>query len=291
MGIELIDREIVINAGGLRIASRDQTFGARKPILRTAFRIEKTNQKEPNTAEITIWNLNRDSRSRLQEKGILTEIEAGYFGNTSLIFKGDLDYGSTTRQGPDWVTTLQTTDGGRAYREARINLSFDAGTALSDVLKTAAESLGVGLGNVDEKLAEGAPRSSAAEYVKGLVLSGSASQEFSKIVRRAGFNWGIQDGQIQLTRPGQAINPLEAIVLKQGTGLIGSPERGEDGIVRATSLLQPELLPGKKVEIQSGEDPITGQFEIDGFYRIDKLKATGDTGSQDWYSEIEAKPL
>jgi hypothetical protein len=291
MGSELIDREIVINAGGVRIASRDPITGGRQPMLRVAVRIEKTLQKDPNTAEVTIWNLSQDTRTRLQEKGILTEIEAGYFGDTSVIFTGDLDYGSTTRQGADWVTTFQSSDGGRSYRNSRINLSFDAGTALKDVLKTAAESIGVGLGNVVEQLEQGAPRSTATEYVKGLVMSGPAAQQFDKIVKRGGWNWGIQDGQLQLTRPGQAINPAEAIVLRQGTGLIGSPERGEKGIVRATSLLQPELQPGKKVQILAGENRVTGAFEIDGFFRIEKLKITADTAAQEWYSEIEARPL
>lgn len=285
---ELIDREIVINAGGLRIASRDLD-GAAKPILRVSFRIERQLQKEPNSLELTIWNLAKESRNRLQEKGITTEIEAGYFGNTSVVFKGSLEYGATTRQGPDWVTTLQSSDGGPQFRGSRLNLSFDAGTTLTDALKTAAEAIGVGLGNVQQAINEGAPRSSAVQYVKGLVLSGPAAQQFDKIAKRGGWDWSIQDGQIQLTKPGGVINPNEAILLTQGTGLIGTPERGEKGIVTARSLLQPELLPGKRTEIRAGRNGDT--FEIDGFYRIDKVKIVGDTGGQEWYSEIEARPL
>jgi len=285
---DLIDREVLINAGGLRIASRSKS-GRGKPILRVSFKITKTLQKEPNVAEVTIWNLAQDSRSALQEKGILTEIEAGYFDNTSLIFKGDLDYGATTRDGADWITTLQSSDGSRQYRSSRINLSFDKGTAMGDALRTAAEAMGLGLGNITDELGKGLPRESATEFVKGLVLSGRAPEQFDKIVKRAGFNWSIQDGQVQITRAGGVVNPNEVIVLQPGSGLIGSPERGEDGIVKATALLQPELLPGKKVQIRAVKRD--DKFEVDGFYRIEKLDIVGDTGGGEWYSIIEAKPL
>ncbi len=287
----LIDREIILNLGGLRIASRDEATGERKPLLRVQFRVERNLQKEPNSAEVSIFNLAKSSRAAVQEKGIATEIEAGYFGSTSLIFKGDLDYGSTSRAPPDWITTLQSTDGGIKYRSSRVNLSFDAGTAVGDVLKLAAETLGLGLGNVRTEVDKGLPRNTAIEYVKGLVLSGQASNQFNKIVRRAGFEWSIQDGQIQLTRPGQVLDPNEAIVLSRGTGLLGSPEQGEKGLIRARSLLQPELLPGKRVQIRAGAVDEAGTPEIDGFFRIEKTVFSGDTWGNDWFSEIEARPI
>ena len=286
----LFDREIVLDIGTRRIASRDRATGERKPVLRVQFKIERTLQPEPNTADVSIFNLAKESRSAIQEKGIPTEIEAGYFGNTSLIFKGDLDYGSTVRTGTDWVTTFQATDGGKKYRSARINLPFDAGTRIGDVLKTAADSLGLGLGNVAAEISKGIPRG-ALQYVKGLVLSGQGSKEFSKIVKRAGFEWSIQDGQIQLTRPGQVLDPNEAIVLNQSTGLIGSPEQGEKGLLKARSLLQPDLQPGKRVQIQAGPRDASGTPEIDAFFRVEKTIFSGDTWGGDWYSDIEARPV
>ena len=286
---ELFSREIVINAGGLRIASRDITQGRIKPILRVSFRVERNEQKDPNPAEVTIINLARESRRRLQEKGILTEIEAGYAGTTSLIFKGDLSYGNTVRQGSDWVTTLQATDSGKKYSGSRVNVAFDAGTSIADAMRTAADALGVGLGNLEQALAAGPSRESAVEYVKGLVMSGPAAQTLDKIARRGGWSWSVQAGQLQVTVPGQVINPDEVIVLNRGTGLVGSPEAGDDGALTARSLLQPELLPGKRVLLQAGRSGDT--FEIDGFYRIGKTVMTGDTGSNDWYSDLEMRPI
>jgi hypothetical protein len=295
---DLFNREIEINAGGLRIANRSLT-GESKPILRVVFKIEKTLQKDPNTAELTIYNLSKESRVALGEQDpntialrniVTTTILAGYYGNADLIFTGDLEYGASNREGTEWVTTLQSADGGRQFRSARINLSFDSGTLLNDVLKTGAEALGVGLGNITTELAKGAPRSSAQQYVKGLVLSGQASTELDKIIKRAGFNWSIQDGQIQLIRPGGVLNPNEAILLQQGTGLIGVPELGDKGVIMARSLLQPDLTPGKKVQIRSGLRS-NGQYDLDAFFRVDKSVITGDTWGTDWYTDIEASPV
>lgn len=284
---QLRDREVVISIGDLRLASRS-VAGERKPILRTQFRVELTDQKEPNQAEISIFNLASQSRTRVQKKGVLSKIEAGYIGNTSLIFRGNLDYGTTTKQGTDWVTSLQSSDGGPQFRGSRINTSFTQGTSIVDAIKAAAEATGLGLGNLATELTKGLPRTTAVQFVKGLVVSGVASQELDKLLKRAGFNMSIQQGQIQLTRGSEPIDPSVAVVLQSGTGLIGSPEAGDDGKLVARSLLQPQLLPGHLIRLKSGLR--AGVFEIDGFFRIDKVTFTGDTWGGDWYADCEIRP-
>ncbi len=280
---QLFGRELVLRLGERRIASRS-VDGVVKPILRVVFKIARGSARDGNSADVTVYNLNPKSRAALQgETGIPTEIEAGYTDRRGLIFKGDLDYGSSRHNGTDWVTTLQATDGGTALATSRINVSFDAGAAVTDVIRTAANSLGVGLGNLDKELGAGIPRSTAAQYIKGVVLSGLASDELDKVLKRAGFNWSIQNNQLQLTRQGGVINPGEAIVLNNQTGLIGRPERGEGGIVKTGALLNSELVPGKRIKIQGGD--------VDGFYRIDQTEFAGDTWGPPWTATIEARPL
>ena len=64
---------------------------------------------------------------------------------------------------------------------------------------------------------------------------------------------------------------------------MGSPQPGEDGLIAARSLLLPDLLPGRKVEIVSKE--------VDGFFQVQRSRFTGDTTGGDWYVDIEAEPL
>ena len=79
---ELFNRDIIINIDGLRIASRlvDKTRGTQDPsdVLKVTFKISRTLEKSPNKCELSIHNLSRQSRIRVQKKNTRTIVEAGY---------------------------------------------------------------------------------------------------------------------------------------------------------------------------------------------------------------------
>lgn len=285
MGFQLYGRNIAVNVGGLLIASTSARTGELKDILRVKFKVVRTRKKEPNTATVEVYNLRKDNRGAAQAKGLAVSIEAGYVENTSQIFLGDLDHSETVLNGRDWVTTLEASDGGQAFKSSRINVSLEGPAPIGDVLQTAADALGLDLGNVSEKVSAGAIRGALTEFSNGIVLSGKAEQQLDKVVRSMGYSWSIQDKALQLLGPDETIGD-QAFVLRSSTGLVGVPEAGEDGLVKARSLLQPDILPGRKVQILS-----TGAKGIDGFYRVEKATFSGDTEGADWFVDIEGKPL
>jgi hypothetical protein len=278
----LFNRDFVLNAGGLLISTRDPRTLDARPTLRVIFQITRALNKDPNTADVSIFNLRKENRSRLQEKGISTIIEAGYVDNISQIFGGDLQFGSTVRDGSDWITTIQSGDGSKAYKSARISKSFAGPVPVERVLEVVGKSLGVDLGNLLKKVDKGSLRDKFKEFSNGVVLKGKSEKVFQEIVKSMGYSASIQDEEIQMLEPGETIGG-KAILLSPGTGLIGSPEPGEEGIVKARSLLQPGLLPGRGVKIEARE--------VDGFFRVDKVVFSGDTWGDDWYSDLELKPL
>lgn len=279
---ELSNRDFAINLGGTLIASRTED-GQTKPILRVVFKVEKSLAKDPNTAEVEIYNLKESTRGLLARKGISTTVDAGYAdGDPHTIFRGKLDYGATSREGSDWVSTFESTDGGKEVRESRINISYKQigfGAAIREV----ASAMGLGLGNVEEKIAGGNIRGALESFSKGLVLSGQTAPQFDKLVKSFGFEWSIQDEQIILIEPAAYLDPTRAILLNPDTGLIGSPQAGDKGSVEARSLMIPSLQPGRKVRIESSL--------VNGFFRVERSVFVGDTWGQDWYTDIEAKPL
>ena len=97
-----------------------------------------------------------------------------------------------------------------------------------------------------------------------------------------GLTWSIQDCQMLFLGPTQYVG-TDPVLLEPGTGLVGSPEAGEKGVVAARSLLQPDLLPGQRVQIKSAQ--------VDGFFRIEKTVFSGDTRGGEWYADLECKPL
>lgn len=280
----LLNRDFAVTLGLKRIASRPLgEEGDTDKQLRVVFRVEKTLDSTPNKASVAIYNLSADSRAELQgDETLSVLIEAGYVDQTALLFQGNLEYAASRRQGPDWVTTFESADGGLSFRNARIAENFSPGTLLKTVVQKSAEALQIGLGNVIEKLNEGNFRGGKTQYLNGGVLSGKANEILDRVMATAGFDWSIQDGNMQITRPGETI-PDPAVLMTFGSGLVGSPERGEKGIVKARNLLTGQLTPGRRVEIVSNE--------VDGRFRIEKVVHSGDTWGADWYSDIEAKPL
>ena len=280
---DLFGREVAINIGGTLIRTRVGSEGV-VPILKAAFRVVRTNKKEPNTTEITVYNLSPENRVKFQERELVTTIEAGYAGNTSQIFQGELTFSQNKLDGRDWITSIQAGDASKPFRTARINTSIKGPAKIGDVLQTAADALGINLGNVQDKVSNGSIRGVLTEFTNGIVMSGKAEVQFDKIVKSMGYSWSIQDGQLQLLEPTETIGQ-DAVLLTPGTGLVGTPEAGEKGFIKVRSLLQPDLLPGRKIQVQSKND------DVSGFFRVEKVTFLGDTWGNDWYADVEAKPL
>ena len=141
---DLVDRDLVINVGGLRIASRLKEETRKRlgfdsedlsNILKVTFGATSTVKKDPNSAALQIYNLNDIHRASLQKRGQQTTIEAGYTSNRSIIFSGILEYSTSVHNGTDWITTLQTSDGTDKIKSKRINKSLKGTAKIGDVLR------------------------------------------------------------------------------------------------------------------------------------------------------------
>lgn len=278
---ELLRRDFLLNINGRQIsATRDD--GSPNEALRIQFTIVKSLKREPNTAKITIYNLSEDSRVAFQEKDLPTILEAGYIENRQTIFQGELTFGQNKLDDVNWTTTLQAGDGVKQFKSARINQAIRGPAKATDVLRTAAQALGVGLGNIQEKIAQGSVRGVLEEFANGIVLSGKAERQLTKVARSLGYAWSIQDGELLFLEDG-ASKVATLVRLNSRSGMIGSPEAGDGGIVRVRSLLQPELVPGRQINIESRQ--------VNGFFRVEKSTFVGDTRGQDWYVDVEARPV
>lgn len=277
---ELFNRTFALNLGGLEISS-ESVDGLSNDMLRCVFKIERSLNNSANTAEISVYNLAEKTRAQVSEDGLETSLAVGYSQRASVIFRGKLEAGKNRREGVDWITSFQSTDGGRELRQNRINEAFKTAT-VAQAFESVANALGVGVGNALEKIQAGNIRGALNSFGNGLVLSGPAKSELDRLARTFGYDWSVQDGQLQLLGPDDAIEPGDAIVLDRDRGMIGSPESGEKGIVEVRALLIPQLTPGRVVSLSSRQ--------ISGFYRVENVTYQGDTRGQDWYADLELKP-
>jgi hypothetical protein len=251
--------------------------------LRFSFRVKRTLSREPNALELSISNLSASSRARVVgQKGVQVVLQAGYPTSIGTVFSGQAVSIEDVRDGPTWVTRVQAGDGAAAAG-AHAAGSFAGGTGLPAVLEQLAASVGVEPGNLRAKLG-----ASPARALGGHVVHGNAERELDRLVRRLGYQWSIQDGRLQLLREGEATEE-SAVLLSPSTGLVGSPERGSPpkkggaAPLRARSLLQPALRPGRKVQLESESSR--------GLFAAHEVTHVGDTAGADWYSDVELVPV
>lgn len=249
------------------------------------FRAVRTLKKEPNTLELTIFNLNEEKRSQLQEtKDPVVQLDAGYADKHGVVFLGDVREVNSIYQKPAWVTVLSSGDGEKATQFDRINKSFRKGTNLQNVISEISKAMpDIGPGNLLKLAASGKlPGGGSDNFINGITVSGNASREMDRIVRSAGLEWSIQDKKFQLLKAGGFLQ-TEAVVLTPDSGLIGSPTIGNDGILTFTALLISDIIPGKQLEIQSDL--------VDGRFRAERCEYLGDFAGNDWYVVGEAKEI
>lgn len=252
--------------------------------LRMAFKVVSSLEPEPNVCELSIYNLNADNRGKLQtDDAVATQIEAGYNSRHEILFLGDLRRVITTRQGPDWITTLKAGDGETKYATSSINEAFAPGTAIITAVKTMADRLGIKIGDTEKRLLNATHRAGITQFINGLVSSGFTRDQLTEALKGLGLKWSIHQGTLQVLGLEDTTNE-PVVLLTPQTGLIGSPSPGEKGIVKITALLTPGIRPGRKIRLECAGVP-------KAFYRIEKVTHTGDTHGQSWYTEAEIKPV
>lgn len=270
---ELFGRDWLITVDTLRTSGLDCSFS-----------ITKDTTRKPNKCSLEVFNLPREFRDHLdglsvrgkKAKGrIRVELEAGYQGSRSLIFRGDLRTAESTQHGGTWSTKLEGEDGGRALLQSRVSRGYPPGTPVLTVVRDCAAALGVGLGNV-EALATRTTRGGAT-FRQGTTLSGNAAEELTGVLRSCGLTWSVQDGVLSVLQAGQAV-ATTAVRLSAGTGLVDTPKPSPDGTISARALIVPGLYPGGRVFLDT--DRIRGTFGIK------RIVYKGDTAGRDWYADL-----
>lgn len=248
--------------------------------LRIAFDIEKNSQIAPNTGRFSVWNLNPETRAKIQASDQFAVFDAGYGRNFEQVFSGNTFFVDSTHEGADWITKIQIGDGQSAIRGTKSYDSFPAGISIQSVIENLTNKLQKGIANKSAK----SPGflngliDNTKEFVNGFTTSGLASKELEKLCKDNGLEVSVQNGIVQVTQTAKP-KSLVAFVLSSDTGLINVPTIGEDGVLKARSLLNGKLAPSALVSMKSKE--------INGFYTVQKAKLSGDTVGQDFFVDIE----
>jgi hypothetical protein len=252
--------------------------------LRVQFEIKKNVGREPNTCNLTVTNMAKESRGRLERKPVYVILRAGHDGVLKPLFEGNVTYAKSELKSPDWVTKIQIADGGRAYSQARLNRSYSPPINPSRVLADCAAAMGLpvptDLATVDEL---------KQALASGYSANGPVRDILTKMLAPYGFSWSIQNGKLQVLKSGVP-NANTAWVIDVDAGMIGSPEGsvphkpGQTSELSIDVLLFPELVPGDTIQVNS-------RAYNGGFFRVNDVEHKGDTRGDDFTTSVKATPL
>lgn len=258
-GYELFDRRFILNLGGILI--RGGGTGAEQGV-HVEFDVTKSLKPEPNKCHVRVWNLNESHRLMLEQlQDVPTQIEAGYKGNTSLVFLGNLRTALSVRDKADIMTGLGCGDGELPIRKSRINVAIAKNTPTDEVLRKVAKAIGVDDGNLNQAATAIRIRfaGSGNAFMMGTVLTGSAADEMTHICRSLDLEWSVQNGKLQILERGKAL-ALEAIKLSDTSGLIGVPTVDNKGVCSFKMLMQKDVSPGRLIVLDAAR--LKGQFKV-----------------------------
>lgn len=265
------------------------------------FKAEKNIKSQPNKLDLRVYNLTADHVAQITKRakaksstGVRVDVSAGYINNVQLVFRGDAREISTSHEGPDCITTIAAHDGGRAYRESRISQSFAPGASPQALILACANALNIGSGNATDSSVGASLSALGNQYPNGVVMSGKASDQLTRITRACGMTWSVQNGVLQLQKAGQPLQ-TESVRIAADSGMIGSPSVDMDSSVASNStkqkkptlvnvkcLMIPGLYPGRKILLQAAG--------YDGGYQIVETVYSGDTSGNDWYAMLKVRP-
>lgn len=239
------------------------------------FEVPRTSGRAPSKSKAKLHMLGPDSLQWLDQPGMLLYILAGE-GVSQQLFAGDIASNGvkTKKTGPNWVTTIDAADGRRKYRDTIFSKSYPPGITLDVILADLITALGIPLAYKSSLLPP-------VTFAGGWAFSGRARDALSELLDPIGASWSIQNGSLQILA---ALEPApgNAILISPNTGMHGSPERSDKGVV-VTTTLTPAMAPGLPFTLQS--------IFVTGSYKATTVLHKGNSRGLEWKTKITGVPL
>ncbi len=253
------------------------------------FAFEKADVESPNTGKVTVWNLSKEHLADLEKQDCVVIVKAGYGSNISQAFSGTVTHASTSKEGADQMTEIEVADSMVELRDTNVSLSYAEGTKTDVIYQEIASQMGLPFSSSANALGF------LTELSNGFSFVGSAKNLLKRLARMDGTSWSIQDGILQLTKPGEPIS-LNCYELNAGSGLIGSPKRvslsassgsggggisdSEGGTQAAQLGWEVTYLLNLAIGVNSYVH-VTSQA-VSGYFRVQKVSIEGDNYEGDW---------
>lgn len=258
----------------VRIKTGGMTF--KNEALDMQFSVPFDDDTEANEAEITIYNLTRDTREKLKKDNKIT-IEAGYHTDTGVIFSGYITKRKTKHDGVDIVTTLYAIDS-RALKERKIkSKSYKKGVKASTILKDLVSMIKMPVGAFKIRR--------DYTYKDSVTVEGELMDSIKKYAQVCGVSTYVNKGKIYVRSLKEGDNIK--FTVESSTGLLSVEEFDEEVTAekykdkikgyKLSMLLQHRITTASIIKLHSQD--------VKGTYRVRSGEHTFD--GTDMLTEIE----
>lgn len=258
---------------------------------------------EPDSLQLTIWNLSKETRAKCIGEHKKIAVELGYGDNLTVVFAGDIQKSGSVKNGVDWETKIIAGDGAKALAQAKLSKTYAKGVTLQEILDDTADVLKI------EKAIKHPESMKGKRTLRGKSFNTSGANAIDTFAKAYDFEWSIHNGVLVILPKDETRNSAPYLI-NQKTGLIGSPDVFNDGADKKTkteyegigikfkTLMQPDLMPGDLVVVESLS--LEGQIgshkfsvgESDSYRMVCKLRNTvmdfdSDRGGGDFSTSCE----
>ena len=239
--------------------------------LRITFDITKTISQDPNPATFTITNLSAQNRN-LITSGAYERIllNAGYVGDLRTLFVGYIDTVENRKEGADITTILTCSDGQKDYREARTAVTVGKGATDKEIISHVLKDMPNTEAGIQDLPKE-------KKLPRGKTIVGNSRDVLKTVAANQDADWSIQDGHLLMLPKNKALSNNEGFLIKEGTGMVGSPQKTTDGL-EVRCYLNNAMKIGQLCRIESALSGYSGD------YKITKINMKGDIMSADWFN-------
>jgi hypothetical protein len=235
-----------------------------EPPFTIEFDITRNILSSANASSFRIYNLSPNTRNQIR-KNISDyqdlrkiNLKAGYIGsNLPVVFDGNITQAWSVREGTNFITQIESFDGGFAFANGLTATSFPEGTDQNTIIETLIASL--------PAVTPGIVGDFSGALSRGNAYSGSTPELLRELT---GGGFFIDNGKAHALKNNECLAG-ELQVITAESGLLGTPVR-ENTILNFDMIFEPRLLIGQIIELQSSTD-----VNFNGLYKIISLKHRG----------------
>lgn len=258
--------------------------------LNIVFEVDrKSGEKDSKSnSKIIIYNLSKDKIRFLENSYVNVTLDVGYYGtNLTRLITGQVVNVEVDKSGGDVATKLVISESFTELNHKIITKLIPDGRKVRDALLEIVNNTP----SIDRAVFTGS--NVEREIVDGYPINATGREALDDLSRSYNFEYTIERGILYTSDYDKPTNKeIEAVLLNQDTGLIGSPTKYEDskgvkeGSERAVkgiqfrSLLNATLVVGSLVKVESST--------YSGVYKLKEVKYFGEMMGNDWYCDCIA---